>query len=68
MDLETAMPLVLHSTFAYHAFPDEAYQFIEKHFSNQEICKLTEVHLQRPIRVNFVAQYNSTFVEFLKIA
>ena len=68
MDLEMAMSLLQNSKFAYHAYPDEAYQFIAKHFSNQEICKLTEVHLQRPNYVNFAAQYNSTFVEFLKIA
>ena len=61
------MPLVLDGKFAFHSQPPVAYEFIKRHFSNQEVCKLTEVHLVKAHYINLVAQRNSTFAEFFKI-
>ena len=68
LEPEVAMPLVLNERFAYHSQPPVAYEYIKRHFSNVEVCKLTEVHLIHPHYLNIAGQYNSTFGEFFKLA
>lgn len=64
---EKALPLVAKGGFAYHTHPDVGYPYIGRFYENREICELTEVHLARPTLSAFAVNYNSTFVEILRI-
>ncbi|XP_014233542.1 uncharacterized protein LOC106656896 isoform X1 [Trichogramma pretiosum] len=64
---EKAMHFVQRGGFAYHAHPDVSYPFINRFFSNKQICELKEVHLAQPTSSTFAVSRNSTLTEILKI-
>lgn len=61
------MKLVKKGGFAYHMHPEVGYPFIDRTFSNREICELMEVHLARPTLSTFAVTMNSSFLEIAKI-
>lgn len=63
MPLEKGFELMKKGDYAYHAHPFIAYDYIEKHLSNREICEMTEVHLLSPTHTYFATNYNGSFVE-----
>ncbi|KAL7294889.1 hypothetical protein TKK_0011813 [Trichogramma kaykai] len=64
---EKAIHLVQRGDFAYHTHPDVSYPFINRFFSNKQICELMEVHLAQPTSSTFAVSRNSTLTEILKI-
>lgn len=66
-DPEKSMEYVRKGDFAYHTYPDVGYQYVNQHFSNREICELTEIHLIRPNKCTFGVSPNNTFAEILRI-
>lgn len=64
---EKAMEFVRKGGFAYHTHPEVGYQFINRYFTNREICELTEIHLLRPTSNCFAVNPNNTFIEILKV-
>ena len=47
LPLEEGLDLVKKGGYAFHVIPFDAYPYIEKKFSNKEVCELTEIHLTR---------------------
>lgn len=67
IDSEIGMQLVQRGGFAYHIYPVRGYVFIDKYFSNQEICELMEVHLGQPQINMFTTSRNCTFDELIRV-
>ncbi|KAJ8664939.1 hypothetical protein QAD02_006601 [Eretmocerus hayati] len=64
---EIAVELIREGGFAYHAHPEVAYPYIDKSFSNREICELMEVHVINPTLTSFAVPLNSSMGEILRI-
>ena len=61
------MPLVRKGAYAYNTYPDVAYPFILKDWTDREICEITEVHLIRPTVWGIGVSRNSSIIELTKI-
>lgn len=64
--LEYGLRMVKKGYYAYHADPDNSYPIIERTFSNNEICELTEVNLVHSSAYIAVRKY-SPYFEMQKI-
>lgn len=58
---------VIQGRFAYHTTPEVAYPYIERFFTNQEVCRLTEIHMMPPTRTYLNTRKKSALSESLKI-
>ncbi|XP_046734040.1 ionotropic receptor 75a-like [Diprion similis] len=65
--LEEGFARVAKGGFAYHTDPNTGYPYIERLFTDQMICELTEVHLFRPQMMSLSGRHNSPFTEMAKI-
>ncbi|XP_015518459.2 ionotropic receptor 75a-like isoform X1 [Neodiprion lecontei] len=65
--LEEGFARVAKGGFAYHTDPNTGYPYVERLFTNQMICELTEVHLFRPQMMSLSGRHNSPFTEMAKI-
>lgn len=63
---QEGMERVKKGGFAYHTVLEIGYSYVGRHFSEREICELTEVHLVRPTLLSMCVNSNSSFVEMLK--
>lgn len=65
--LEEGVKGIMNPGYSYHADPINVYPVIERMFSKQMICQLTEVHLFRPNTLGLWSTKNSPFREITKI-
>lgn len=65
--VEDGVISIMKPGFAYHADPTYAYPYVEKHFDNEMICQLTEVHLYHLYDAQLWTSFNGQFEEIAKI-
>ncbi|XP_076380508.1 ionotropic receptor 75a isoform X1 [Megalopta genalis] len=66
-ELQDGITSVMSPGHAYHANPVDAYPVIERLFTKQMICQLTEIHLLRPSVLAIWFMRNGQFREISKI-
>ncbi|XP_078050387.1 ionotropic receptor 75a isoform X2 [Augochlora pura] len=66
-ELHDGITTIMSPGHAYHANPIDAYPVIERLFSKQMICQLTEIHLLRPSVFGIWFMRNGQFREISKI-
>lgn len=66
-DPEKSILRVKEGGYAYHSVPDVGYQYINRYFTDREVCELTEIHLLKPLINSFAVHPNSTFIEMFRI-
>ncbi|XP_076293992.1 ionotropic receptor 75a [Lasioglossum baleicum] len=66
-ELHDGVKTIMHPGNAYHAIPTDAYPIIERLFTKQMICQLTEVHLLQPSVIGLWTTPHSQFKEITKI-
>lgn len=64
---DQGMQLVKEGILAYHTHPDVGYHYINRFYTNRQICELTEVNLAKLTYSTIAVTYNSTLVELMKI-
>ncbi|XP_034196183.1 ionotropic receptor 75a [Osmia lignaria lignaria] len=65
--IEEGVKGIMNPRYAYHADPINVYPVIERMFSKQMICQLSEIHLFRPNTLGLWSTKNSPFREITKI-
>lgn len=67
LDPIKGMLLAKKGGFAYHTHPEIGYFLASRYFDNNEICEMTEVHLQSPTLGGFTTDLNCTMIEFFRV-
>ncbi|XP_066601050.1 ionotropic receptor 75a-like [Prorops nasuta] len=65
--VEVGLRKLARDKLAYHSSTDTAYPYIEKTFTNQEICELTKVHVLNTM-VPIWSKKNGHFIEILRVS
>ncbi|XP_048506765.1 ionotropic receptor 75a-like, partial [Athalia rosae] len=67
MPLEEGFERVAKGGFAYHTDPNTGYPYVERLFTDDMICELTEVHLYPPQKLAVWGKHNSPFSKIIQL-